>query len=56
MWKGGQPPRPDDPEVSDQVWEMMKRCWGRVPSERASIREVIRILEAERMVQLRGIP
>ncbi|KAF9644612.1 kinase-like protein [Thelephora ganbajun] len=48
MWKGARPPRPDHPEVSDRVWEMIKQCWERVPSKRTTIREVVCTLEAER--------
>ena len=47
VWKGARPPRPDHPEVSDRVWEMMKQCWERVPPKRITIREVVRTLEAE---------
>ena len=47
MWKDARPPRPDHPEVSDRVWEMMKQCWERVPSKRMTIREVVRTLERE---------
>ena len=56
MWKGAQLPRPDHPEISDRVWEMMKKCWGRVPSERITIMEVVRILEAGRADKSHGAP
>ena len=56
MWKGAQPPRPDHPEVSDRVWEMMKQCWESVPSERTTIAEVVRILEAEHTAKFCGTP
>lgn len=55
-WKGAQPSRPDHPEVSNQVWEMMVKCRKRVPSERATITEVARILEAEHMTKFHAVP
>lgn len=56
IWMGAQPPRPDHPEVSDRVWEMMNQCWARVPSERTTIREVVRILQAEHTAKLHDTP
>jgi len=56
MWRGARPLRPDHPEVSDQVWEMMKQCWEGVPSQRATIREIVHTLEAERTPRFRGPP
>ena len=51
MWKGARPQRPDHPEVSDRVWEMMERCWEGVPSRRTAIRDVVRTLEVEGTVR-----
>lgn len=56
MWKGTQPPRPDHPEVSDRIWEMMKQCWKRTPPERIAIVEVVRVLEAEHTARFHGAP
>jgi len=56
MWKGAQSPRPDHPEVSDRMWEMMKQCWKRAPPERITIMEVVRVLEAEHTAKFHGAP
>jgi len=56
MWKGVQPPRPDHPEVSDRMWEMMRQCWKRAPPERITIVEVVRVLEAEHTAKFHGVP
>lgn len=47
MLKGDRPSRPDDGEISDQLWSMIERCWDVVPSHRMSAREVIVLLETE---------
>ena len=47
MLNGDRPPRPDHPEVSDQVWHMIKKCWHDVPSRRMSISEALNVLETE---------
>ena len=54
MWKGVRPPRPDCPGVTGQTWKMMKQCWERLPSKRPTIKEVARILEAERRAEFHG--
>lgn len=47
MLDGLRPPRPNDPELSDQIWEMINRCWDNVPSQRMTIADVVSVLEAE---------
>ena len=47
MLNGRRPPRPDHPELSDRIWEMMNGCWESAPSRRRAIAEVIAVLDAE---------
>ena len=47
MLNGRRPPRPDHPELSDRVWEMIEGCWENIPSRRRTITEVITVLDAE---------
>ena len=47
MLNGRRPPRPDSPELSDRVWEMIEGCWENIPSRRRTITEVITVLDAE---------
>ncbi|KII95384.1 hypothetical protein PLICRDRAFT_99108 [Plicaturopsis crispa FD-325 SS-3] len=49
--RGRRPQRPNDPSVeerglSDDLWEIMKRCWAENPKERPSIQEVLSALPA----------
>ena len=39
------PPRPGHQELSDQLWEMIQKCWQTNPSQRPTIREVVKFLE-----------
>ena len=39
------PSRPGHQQLSDQLWEMIERCWRKNPSERPAIREVVTLLE-----------
>lgn len=47
MLSGRRPPRPDHPELSGRVWDMIKQCWESDPSQRSTINEVITVLDAE---------
>lgn len=39
------PPRPAHQQLSDQLWEMIERCWQKDPLQRPAIREVVAFLE-----------
>ena len=39
------PPRLDDPPLKDGAWELIERCWARIPSARPAIKDI-----AERMM------
>jgi serine/threonine protein kinase len=39
------PSRPAHPQLSDQLWDMIEKCWRRDPSQRATIQEVVKFLE-----------
>jgi len=47
MSNGRRPDRPDHPELSNRVWRIIKRCWKGDPTQRATMVEVVTILEAE---------
>lgn len=47
MVNGRRPPRPEHPELSDRVWEMIKGCWEVNPAQRMTITKVITILNEE---------
>lgn len=39
------PPRPAHPQLSDELWEMIEKCWRRDPSQRPTIQEIVDFLE-----------
>jgi len=39
--RGNRPGRPTDPSVTDDLWEMIKRCWNREPERRPEISQVV---------------
>jgi len=47
MLSGARPPRPDNHDIPDRVWDVIERCWDSVPSRRLSVGEAVRILETE---------
>jgi len=47
MWRGTRPPRPNHPDVTDKVWTSIEKCWERDPSNRTTIKQVLRTLEAQ---------
>ena len=47
MLSGARPPRPDDRDIPDRVWDMIERCWDAVPSNRLLAGEAVSILETE---------
>ena len=47
MLEGRRPARPDYPQLSDWVWEVIEGCWEGNPAQRITIAEVVTILEAE---------
>ncbi|KAF9651701.1 kinase-like protein [Thelephora ganbajun] len=44
---GTRPLRPLHPELSDEVWNMIEKCWHNDPAHRLSIKDVLAILRAE---------
>lgn len=58
MLEGRLPDRPNDPELSDRVWKVIKGCWKNKPVHRKTMAEVVTVLEAElnaRKRQRRGL-
>ena len=47
VFRNERPPRPDHPEVTDRVWDMIERCWNKDPFNRMTAAEVIDVLEAQ---------
>ena len=47
MLTGDRLNRPNHNKISDAMWHMVEQCWHRVPSQRMSIEEVVRLLSAE---------
>ena len=47
MLSGRRPPRPNHPQLSDDVWGMIEGCWESVPVRRRTIAEVVITLDAE---------
>jgi hypothetical protein len=47
MSNGLRPARPNHPDLSDRVWDMIEGCWEGDPSQRKTITEAVAILEAE---------
>lgn len=47
MLKGRRPGRPDNHELSNRVWKVIKSCWEGNPARRMTMAEVITVLEAE---------
>ena len=45
VMSGKRPPR--EVQFTDNVWEMLERCWGAEPDARPSIEEVLQCLEME---------
>ena len=43
---GGRPPRPADPAVPDQLWQLMQECWNEDPQLRPTPEEVLLALES----------
>ncbi|KAF9782225.1 kinase-like domain-containing protein [Thelephora terrestris] len=44
---GERPPRPDHPELCDEIWDLIERCWGGDPSCRPPIDNVLAILQEQ---------
>ena len=38
---GVRPPRPDHPELSDDIWHLIQQCWDNDPSNRPPIETVL---------------
>lgn len=47
MLNGRRPPRPNHPELSNNLWEMIEGCWQSEPARRRAIAEVVIALDAE---------
>lgn len=47
MVDGLRPPRPDNPELSDRVWDMINKLWEHTPSQRITIADAASVLETE---------
>ncbi|KAF9784463.1 kinase-like domain-containing protein, partial [Thelephora terrestris] len=41
------PPRPTHQELSDQLWELIEKCWQTDPSHRPTIREVVAFMSED---------
>lgn len=39
------PSRPTHQQLSDQLWQVIEKCWQRDPSQRPTILEVVTFLE-----------
>ena len=39
------PDRPQDPDLSDQVWDMTVRCWRQDPARRPKMKKVVATLQ-----------
>lgn len=55
MLEGSRPPRPDNPELSNRVWDTINKCWERTPSRRITIADAVSVLETE-LRQTRYMP
>lgn len=44
---GDRPPRPDHPELSDDIWNLIRRCWNDNPSNRPPIETVLATLQEQ---------
>ena len=51
---GGLPDRSENPQLSDRMWKMIRRCWQSNPAERMTLSEVIAVLEAEESAHSAG--
>ncbi|KAF9644513.1 kinase-like protein [Thelephora ganbajun] len=47
MLGGSRPSRPDNPELSDRIWDMINKCWENTPSQRITIADAVSVLETE---------
>jgi len=47
MLSGDRPLRQNYREIPDPLWDMIERCWHKVPSKRMSAGEALDLLEAE---------
>jgi len=47
MMDGSRPPRPEDPELSDRIWDMINNCWENTPTKRITMADVVSILDTE---------
>jgi len=52
--KGARPPRPENSDVSDDVWHFIQKCWATVPHQRPSMHEVIAEIEKYSIVSGSG--
>ena len=41
------PGRPDNPELSRRMWEVIRKAWKSNPAKRMTASEIIAVLEAE---------
>ena len=44
---GRRSPRPNHPELSERVWDIIKGCLEQIPSRRKTIAEVVVVLDEE---------
>jgi len=42
--RGDRPPRPVHPAFTDELWELVQRCWSQNPQLRPNISEVVGVL------------
>jgi len=44
---GERPPRPTHPTLTDELWELIQRCWDQEPQSRPKILEVAQVLRSQ---------
>jgi len=44
--EGKRPPRPVHPALTDDLWELMERCWAQEPDSRPEMLEVLQVLRS----------
>jgi len=47
MRNGRRATRPNNPDLSDRLWERIEACWEADPDKRITIAQVVAVLEEE---------